>query len=160
MTVESDLDRMMAVMDAAFDPFWGEAWNVRQLRDSLAMPTVHYAIADRAGGELGSAEEDDAAAAAGFFLVRAAPGEEELLLVAVDPACRGNGIGKNLMDRFIGDATERGATRLFLEARENNPAISLYRRCGFEPVGRRPNYYRTADGGFVDAITFARNIEV
>jgi ribosomal-protein-alanine N-acetyltransferase len=42
--------------------------------------------------------------------------------------------------------------------RANNPAESLYRACGFEPIGRRPAYYRTLDGAKLDAITFARKL--
>ena len=34
----------------------------------------------------------------------------------------------------------------------------MYRGLGFEPVGRRPNYYQGQDGARHDAITFARNV--
>ena len=73
--MSDDLDRIMAVMDAAFDPAWGEAWNRRQVSDSLAFPHTHFRL-------LGADGLPPAAGtpAAGFTLVRAAPGEEELLL--------------------------------------------------------------------------------
>jgi ribosomal-protein-alanine N-acetyltransferase len=58
--------------------------------------------------------------------------------------------------RFIESAEERGSTRLFLEMREGNPAEALYRRAGFEPIGRRRNYYRGSAKGPLDAITYAR----
>ncbi|MEO0057507.1 MAG: hypothetical protein RIT17_960, partial [Pseudomonadota bacterium] len=32
------IDRIMAVMEAAFDPAYGEAWNRRQVADALSMP--------------------------------------------------------------------------------------------------------------------------
>ena len=44
-----DLDRIMAVMTAAFDPYWGEAWTRRQVADSLLMPHTHYYLADWTG---------------------------------------------------------------------------------------------------------------
>jgi ribosomal-protein-alanine N-acetyltransferase len=87
---------------------------------------------------------------------RGAADEEELLLIAVIPDHRGRGVGTTLLQRFIAAAEERGAARLFLEMRDGNPAESLYRRAGFEPVGRRRNYYRNAAKGPLDAITYAR----
>ena len=40
-------------------------------------------------------------------------------------------------------AVALGAGAIFLEVGEDNPAaIALYRQAGFEPVGRRPAYYR------------------
>ena len=55
-------------------------------------------------------------------------------------------------------ALDGGAESIFLEMRANNPAETLYRECGFEPIGRRVDYYRTADGTPLDAITFARKL--
>ena len=56
------------------------------------------------------------------------------------------------------DARTRGAERLFLEMRENNPAASLYRAAGYKPVGRRRAYYKLSDGSRLDAITFAKKL--
>lgn len=145
-----DLDRIMAVMEAAFDPAYGEAWTRAQVEDALILPNTHCLLA---GGDGGAPAEGDEAA--GFALSRLAADEEELLLIAVDPRHRGRGIGSALMERFIGAAMERGATRLFLEMREGNPAESLYRRHGFAAIGRRRAYYRRGTGAPLDAITFA-----
>ena len=146
-----DIDRIMAVMETAFDPAYGEAWNRRQVSDALLLPNTHYLLAAADGGEPREGE-----AAAGFVMSRGAADEEELLLVAVRPEHRGRGIGHGLLQRFIADAEARGAVRQFLEMRDGNPADSLYRRVGFEPVGRRRNYYRGAAKGPLDAITYAR----
>ncbi|MXO90693.1 GNAT family N-acetyltransferase [Pontixanthobacter aquaemixtae] len=144
-----DIDKIMDVMDAAFDPQWGEAWNRRQLTDSLAMPHTHYQLIG-ADGRIPT----ESSPAAGFTLTKAAPGEEELLLVAVRPEFRGTGLGKKLLQIFTDKARERKADTVFLEMRANNPAETLYRSVGFEPVGRRENYYLMADGNRIDAITF------
>lgn len=149
--MNDDLDRIMAVMDTAFDPAWGEAWTRRQLADSLAFPNTHYTLVAAHGGAPREGEP-----AAGFALVRAAPGEEELLLVAVDPAHRRRGLGARLLEDFAAQARARGAERIFLEMRANNPAESLYRALGWKPIGRRRDYYLRPDGSRVDAITFAR----
>lgn len=146
-----DIDRIMAVMGAAFDPAFGEAWNRRQVSDALVLPNTHYLLAGADGKEVRESEP-----AAGFVMSRGALDEEELLLIAVDPRHRGRGVGTALMERFIAAAEARGATRLFLEMRDGNPADSLYRRAGFAPIGRRRNYYRSGATGPLDAITYAR----
>lgn len=147
-----DLDRIMAVMEAAFDPSFGEAWTRRQVSDALVMPNTHYLLAGADGAAPREGEP-----AAGFTLSRGAAGDEELLLIAVDPRHRRKGIGDGLLTRFVAQARSRGATRLFLEMREGNSAESLYRRHGFAKVGVRLNYYRRGAGDPLDAITFARN---
>ena len=145
-----DLDRIMAVMAAAFDPAFGEAWTRRQVGDALVLANTFYLLAGPDGEAPGEGEE-----AAGFVLSRGAADEEELLLIAVDPRYRGRGIGTALLERFVAAARARGAERLFLEMRDGNPAESLYRRHGFAPVGRRRAYYRRGTGTPLDAITFA-----
>lgn len=148
-----DIDRIMAVMEAAFDPRYGEAWNRRQIEDSLALPGTHYLLIDA-----DKREPVDDVPAAGFALSRNIVGEEELLLIAVKPELRGRGIGAALLSRVIAAARGRGAERIFLEMREGNPAEALYRRYGFESVGRRRNYYRRGEGPALDAITFSRTL--
>lgn len=149
-----DIDRIMAVMATAFDPQWGEAWNRKQVEDSLALPNTHYALVDSKGmkpeGEL---------PAAGFTLVRAAPGEEELLLIGVDPVHRGKGLGAKLLAQFIENARSRGAETVFLEMRANNPAAALYKSFHFSPIGLRKEYYKTSSGKRIDAITFGRRTD-
>lgn len=93
-------------------------------------------------------------ATAGFSLSRTGVDEEELLLFAVHPVWRGRGIGRRMLKEFASAAHARGAGRLLLEMRKGNPAEHLYRSFGFVPIGKRPNYYRAADGTFIDAITF------
>ena len=147
-----DLDRIMAVMEAAFDPAFGEAWTRRQVGDALVLPNTHYLLAGPDGQAPREGDE-----AAGFVLSRGAFDEEELLLIAVDPRFRGRGIGAALMERFIAAAAARGAVRQFLEMREGNTAERLYRRHGFVTIGRRKAYYRRGTSAPLDAITFARS---
>lgn len=145
-----DLDRIMAVMTAAFDTAFGEAWTRRQVEDALLIPGTRYLLADLDGQPPAEGEP-----AAGFTLSRAIAGEEELLLLAVAPAARGRGVGGSLLDRLKQQARQTGVEKVFLEMRDGNPAVSLYRRQGFREVGRRPNYYRRGTGQPLDAITFS-----
>ncbi len=145
-----DLDRIMAVMQAAFPPEYGEAWTRRQVEDAMLLGGCHYGLVAAHGGAPGTNE-----AAAGFFLSRTGYDEEELLLLAVDPACRRLGLGRRLLEQFAEGARTHGAKRLLLEMRRGNPAESLYRNFGFNQIGVRPNYYRSATAERIDAITFA-----
>ncbi len=149
----SDLDQIMVVMNAAFDPHWREAWTRRQVEDSLILPHIYAIVIDPHGQET---SEDSTPA--GFILVRRTLGEEELLLIAIHPDHRGKGLGRKLMEHFLTTARDNGAENVFLEMRANNPAENLYKNCGFEPIGRRKDYYRTADGARIDAITFGKTV--
>jgi len=144
-----DIDRIMAVMEAAFDPLYGEAWNRRQVEDALLAGNCHYFLADRNGDAAGNGEP-----ASGFFLSRVGIDEEELLLIAVQPDSRCAGIGRRLIESLVESARIRGSSRIFLEMRRNNPAENLYRNFGFQPIGVRKNYYKQSDGQLIDAITF------
>ncbi len=79
----------------------------------------------------------------GFVLARVVVDEAELLTIAVDPAARGQGLGRNLVARFEERARVAGAVRAYLEVGENNRAArALYAACGYDESGRRPGYYR------------------
>lgn len=139
-----DLDPVMEIMGAAFEPTYGEAWTRSQCAGILPMAGVTLRLAERDNGE-----------AAGFALLRAIADEAELLLIAVAPAAQQAGIGAALVEDFITLATARGARRLHLEVRDGNTAIVLYERAGFKLVGRRRDYYRGLDGHKRDALTLA-----
>ena len=149
-----DIDRLMAVMQAAFAPEYGEAWTRRQVEDALLMGNCFYGLIGEHGAEPGPQEP-----AAGFCLSRYGVEEEELLLLAVDPAHRRKGLASALLERMAAGARERGALRLLLEMRRGNPAELLYRTHGFVPIGERPKYYRTPGGERLDAVTFCREME-
>jgi ribosomal-protein-alanine N-acetyltransferase len=90
-------------------------------------------------------------------LSRVVAGEAELLLLAVKKSAQRRGVGEKLVARFISDAASRGAERLHLEVRDGNHAVGLYKRHGFDEVGRRKDYYSGATGQRFDALTLARD---
>jgi ribosomal-protein-alanine N-acetyltransferase len=149
MNKTNQVDQIMAIMESAFDPQWGEAWNRRQVEDALLLPNT-FAILNIDDGQ------DETAT--GFLVTRHAPGEEELLLIAVDPKYRRKGAAQKMLSQLMIDARSRGASRIFLEMRENNPAKELYLSVGFEPIGRRRAYYLLSNGNRMDAITYALSI--
>lgn len=62
--------------------------------------------------------------------------------VAVDPDNRRQGIGEKLIRELLERCRLRQLSFVTLEVREHNePAIALYSKMGFVPVGLRKNYY-------------------
>lgn len=147
------VEAIMQVMQAAFDPRFGEAWTRREVADALVVRNTHYLLAPPPPGAIGLP------GVCGFVLSRQAADEEEVLLIAVLPQARGCGVGTALLRQFMAEAAQRGSRRLFLEMRDGNQAIRLYHRLGFAEIGRRANYYRKAAGGPVDAITFSLSLD-
>jgi [ribosomal protein S18]-alanine N-acetyltransferase len=147
---QDDLDRIMQVMAAAFDPAFGEAWTRRQVADSLMLGHTSYELI---GADAKTPSHGEPAA--GFMLVRHGYEEDELLLIGVNPAMRRCGLGGRLLSQLAVASRQRGASRILLEMRRGNPAEALYRRHGFLQIGSRPEYYRTAGNQRLDAITFA-----
>lgn len=137
------LDPVMAVMNSAFDPGYGEAWTEPQLMGMLGMP----------GTWLSLARIDEQPA--GFALNRLIADEAELLLLAVAPDSRRRGVAMALINRSLELLRFRNGARLHLEVRHNNPAIELYKKAGFGLIGRRPGYYRGKDGQVHDALTLS-----
>jgi ribosomal-protein-alanine N-acetyltransferase len=139
-----DLDAVLRVMGDSFDPAYGEAWTGPQCAGLLPMPGVWLTLA-KIGRDV-----------VGFALGRVVAEEAELLLLAVATPAQRRGVGGALLERFISMAKRRGATRLHLEVRNGNPALSLYSKAGFLEVGRRRNYYHGEGGQLFDALTLAK----
>ncbi|WP_294355442.1 ribosomal protein S18-alanine N-acetyltransferase [uncultured Sphingomonas sp.] len=142
----SDADAVDRVMQAAFDPRYGEAWTRAQCVGILTMPGVWLTLA-RMEGEV-----------VGFALVRAIMDEAELLLIAVAPSARRRGVAGALMRSMLAECRGRGVKRVHLEVRANNAAIALYCAQGFTKAGERRDYYRAKSGETFDAHTYARDL--
>ncbi|RKT55918.1 bifunctional helix-turn-helix transcriptional regulator/GNAT family N-acetyltransferase [Saccharothrix australiensis] len=73
------------------------------------------------------------------FCVRADEHTAQLRLLLVEPAARGLGIGKRLVEECVRFATRAGYRRMALETvSEVEAARGIYRRAGFEPVASAP----------------------
>ena len=85
-----------------------------------------------------------------------AAGEAELLRVAVDPAHRGQGLGRRLLEACQRELAAAGMGNLFLEVRATNAAaIQLYRRCGWQRCGLRPGYYPDGEDALLFKLTLS-----
>jgi ribosomal-protein-alanine N-acetyltransferase len=109
----------------------GEQWSETAWADELAAPD-RYVLArlDREARIIGVAT---------FSCV----GEmADLNRVIVRPEARGQGIGASLLRAGLEWASAVGARRMLLEVRpDNEPAVALYRRLGFDAITTRRDYY-------------------
>lgn len=74
----------------------------------------------------------------GYALVGASLDHAYLQRIAVRPNAQGLGFGALLTESCLRWAAERGAAKMFVNTEsDNQPALSLYRRFGFELCGER-----------------------
>ena len=110
-------------------------WSATQFASALADKHTSVYLAESATEILG------------FIVWQQLFEEAELHLIATAPAARRQGIAAALMSLWLQHSAQNGVQRLILEVRAGNEAAqALYRRYGFAESGRRPGYYRTADG--------------
>lgn len=100
----------------------------------------------RAKADVWVARENSVVLGDAVVLYRQGSQNARLYSVVVSQKARGKGIGAKLLAHCEKAATKRGCTTLRLEVREDNEtAINLYRKRGYDLTGRKDNYYE--DGG-------------
>ncbi|WP_419803777.1 ribosomal protein S18-alanine N-acetyltransferase [Terriglobus sp.] len=129
----ADTDDVLAMIRAVPDlPQWG--------REALAVTTFGVRSAGAPVRRLLVAE--DGGKLAGFVQFVVLLDEAELEGMAVQRACRGQGVGRLLLQHAVEIVRADGATRFHLEVRRSNEAaLQLYRSAGFVEVGARRSYY-------------------
>lgn len=142
----ADVRRCVELENALFptDSPWGAAAFRSELADRN---TRYFAARDESGTLLGYA---------GVALIgRAGAAESEVHTIGVDPGHHRAGIGSRLLTALLAEADRHGGP-VFLEVRtDNEPAIALYRRFGFHPLGVRKRYYQPSGA---DAYTMCRPV--
>jgi ribosomal-protein-alanine N-acetyltransferase len=125
-----DLDDVLEIERSSHKRPWSRQIFIEELGRDWARLIVLRERAGRAEEVLGFCN---------FWLVR---DEVHILNVAVHPGKRRSGHASRLLEAVL-EAARAGQCRfLTLEVRRSNqPAIRLYRRFGFRPIGIRPNYY-------------------
>ena len=121
----ADLDAIMHLERATFVD---DAWPADAMRRELESEHGYYLVA--VDGEA------DAPGAAlfgyGGLLAPAGSGQGDVQTIAVEPARRGAGLGRALMEALLAEARRRDAEFVFLEVRADNPvAMRLYESLGY-----------------------------
>lgn len=122
------------------------AWTPSMVAQELDAPARHYWLAVR--------EHTSGIANIGGYAGYWYDGDDaELMTIGVSVPYQRQGLAARLLTTLIEDARQRGAARVLLEVRvDNDPALHLYRRFGFQRLGIRKRYYQPEG---VDAYTMA-----
>jgi len=130
----ADLEHCLALDQASLGGLWTRA----QWTTELADPR-------RPGMGLWQREEL-VAMASGWQVVD----ELHITLVAVDPALRRQGLGRQVLTALLAHCRVLGSERATLEvAASNGAALALYQALGFREAGRRSAYYRNDDDALI-----------
>lgn len=79
----------------------------------------------------------------GYVCVRVLYEEAQICNIAVLPEYRRQGIATRLLQTVADFARVQQCERCELEVNTaNTPTVELYKKCGYEIVGTRPNFYR------------------
>ena len=115
-----------------------DAWTVEQFWAELAQPTRRYFIA---------VENESVLGYAGLFVL---PPDADVQTIAVSPAAQGRGVGGQLLEELIDQARSQSCTQLVLEVRsDNEAALAMYAKRGFEQLSTRRDYYAPGVDAFV-----------
>ncbi|MGV8976977.1 MAG: ribosomal protein S18-alanine N-acetyltransferase [Cellulomonas sp.] len=79
--------------------------------------------------------------------------DAQVMTIGTTAGHQRRGVGAALLAALLGRARASGAEHVYLEVRvDNDPALRLYERAGFERMGRRRGYYQPEN---IDAWTMS-----
>lgn len=119
-----EAEQVAALEKACFTDPWSE----KSLRSQLGNPHALYLVAELEGRIVG------------YIGTQLVLDEGDILRVAIEEDRRGQKIGSAILQYLLEVTPE---IRIWnLDVREHNlPAVGLYRKFGFEAIGRRKRYY-------------------
>ena len=122
-----DLDDIMEIEKLSFVA----PWTKRLFEETLISPISSSFIMKQGQATLG------------YIILYSVADEAHILNIAVHPQYRGKGCASSLIKHVLEFFEEKkDVHEFFLEVREGNMcAISLYKRFGFEKIGKRKKYY-------------------
>lgn len=137
-----DLDALEAMEHALFG---AGAWSRASLAEEIDGPGRWYVGAESAGELVGYA---------GLWFDGV---DAQVMTLGTRTDVQRRGIGRMLLDALLDRARELRADSMLLEVRvDNEPALELYRRAGFEQLGLRKRYYQPEN---VDAWTMRKRMQ-
>ena len=136
---EADLPAVRAIEALSFSNPWSDNTFRGEIQNtSISFPMV---VVRRPGNPVVADEE-----VVGYVIYWQIRDDVQVNNIAVHPDCRGLGLGEAMMRYAIAGTREAGAAFMTLEVRQSNtPALTLYKKLGFEVMGVRKNYYTKPD---------------
>ena len=141
--LEFNMQNIIALSGIEKVCFGKDAWSIAALRGEFEHDYSHF-----------FAEKDENGKILGYVCVRVLYEEAQVCNIAVLPEYRRQGIATRLINKMIELAVAEQCLRCELEVNTmNEPAIGAYKKCGFEEVGVRKNFYRRNRYSSRDAYT-------
>lgn len=124
---EEDLEDVLRIENESFSDPWRKECFLADLHKEFTSPAVA-----KIGEEL-----------VGYTCTWRIEDELQIANIAVDKVYRRKGIAQKLIEWIIQQGLKQNCRTVLLDVRESNfAALELYRKFGFEEIGRRKNYYR------------------
>lgn len=121
---------ILVSLDREYFPY--SPWPIEQFRQELTGATRKFLVAESEGQIIGYA---------GAFLPSVG-GTADLMTIATHPEFKRKGIATHFISELESWAKERGGDSMMLEVEINNEAaIALYTKLGYEKLNIRKNYY-------------------
>ncbi len=128
---KNHLEEIKENLETEFDDFW----NYNILKEELSSDSSKYIVAITKSEVIG------------FAGIKFALDQVDIMNIVTRKDYRNKGVGTLLLRELISICKEFKANSIFLEVSEDNePAIKLYKKLGFENVGIRKNYYKDKNG--------------
>ena len=97
----------------------------------------------------------------GYYIVQKILDEYHILNLCVTPELQGQGLGKFQLQNILQLAESEAMNRILLEVRVGNRAArKLYTGSGFHIIGKRKNYYPSADNNLTDHVNIREDAHV
>ncbi|WP_027968351.1 ribosomal protein S18-alanine N-acetyltransferase [Streptococcus equinus] len=114
-----------AVYEILSDVYPVSPWSEKQILSDMQQENVDYFFIEK-NGEI-----------AGFLAIQQLAGELEITNIAIKKDYQGHGLGSQLLANL-----DQMDYPIFLEVRASNaPAQALYKKFGFDIIGKRKQYY-------------------
>jgi len=152
-----DIPGLLLIEHSCFQP--EDAFTMRQIRGLIDNPNTLCRVADGIGPE----GTDLTIAGWCVSLIRQHRGHRSgrIYTLAIDPTCQGKGVGRLLLNSALKELRDRGVRHVYLEVRaDNDRAIALYEKAGFECVRLLPDYYDEGKHGVSMKLTMAVEAKV
>jgi len=141
---EDDLEQILSIELRSFPHPWLRQHFIDELNSPYTFPLSAF---------------DHSGRLVGYICLMLLLDEGHIMNVAVDPDLRGSGVGRMLVQKVLDDCRLAGASFVSLEVRESNlSAISLYRKMGFDVVGKRKRYYENGEDALMMEHVFSNPV--
>jgi ribosomal-protein-alanine N-acetyltransferase len=148
-----DLPAVMVLEEELFAP---DTWTEAMYRDELSRADTRYYVVAEFHLEGEDDEEEPGPTdpvMVGYGGLIAYDDEAHVATLGVTGALQGQGVGSLLLDDLLAEADRRSPVVLLEVRADNEAAQHLYRKRGFEEIGRRRGYYQPSGA---DAVVMKR----